>query len=246
METAARFFDHAQRKLQQVLEHEMPNILSAAELVTESCKKGGKLYVFGAGHSHLIAEELYLRAGGLCLVHGILPPELMLHEMPNKSTFLERMEGYSQALVELHRVEARDSILVISNSGRNAVPVEMALEAKKAGAYVICVTSVAYSEGVTSRHSSGKRLFECADLVIDNYAPSGDAAVSFDGFPEKSGPLSTVTGAALLNAMVCGVIEMLLADGVVPPVFMSANLDGGDEHNRVILSEYSDNIYFMK
>lgn len=99
METAARFFDHAQKKLQQVLEHEMPNIQTAADFVTESCKQGGKFYVFGSGHSHMIAEELYLRAGGLALVHAILPPELMLHEMANKSTYLERVEGYSQALV---------------------------------------------------------------------------------------------------------------------------------------------------
>lgn len=99
METAKRFFTHAHEKLQQVLEHEMPNIQTAADFVTESCKQGGKFYVFGSGHSHMIAEELYLRAGGLALVHGILPPELMLHEMANKSTYLERVEGYSQALV---------------------------------------------------------------------------------------------------------------------------------------------------
>ena len=96
METAVRFFEHAQRKLQQVLEQEMPSIRAAAELVTESCAQGGKFYVFGSGHSHMIAEELYLRAGGLALVHAILPPELMLHEMPNKSTYLERVEGYAQ------------------------------------------------------------------------------------------------------------------------------------------------------
>lgn len=125
METAKRFFTHAQEKLQQVLEHEMPNIQTAANFVTESCKQGGKFYVFGSGHSHMIAEELYLRAGGLALVHGILPSELMLHEMPNKSTYLERVEGYSQALVELYHVEAKDTVMVISNSGRNAVPVEI-------------------------------------------------------------------------------------------------------------------------
>ena len=88
METAVRYFAHAQNKLQQVLEHELPNIKIAADYVTESCKNGGKFYVFGSGHSHMIAEELYLRAGGLALVHGILPPELMLHEMANKSTYL--------------------------------------------------------------------------------------------------------------------------------------------------------------
>ena len=145
METAVRFFEHAQKKLQEVLAHEMPNIQAAAELVTESCRRGGKFYVFGSGHSHMIAEELYLRAGGLALVHGILPPELMLHEMPNKSTFLERVEGYSQALVELHRVDEKDTVLVVSNSGRNAVPVEMCLAAKAKGAKVIAMTSMQHS-----------------------------------------------------------------------------------------------------
>ena len=176
METAVRFFEHAQRKLQQVLEQEMPNIRAAAELVTESCKRGGKFYVFGSGHSHMIAEELYLRAGGLALVHAILPPELMLHEMPNKSTYLERVEGYAQSLVELYRVEAKDTILVISNSGRNAVPVEMCLAAKAKGAKVIAMTSMQHSTGCTSRHSSGKKMYEIADVTIDNHGEPGDAA----------------------------------------------------------------------
>ena len=171
METAVRYFAHAQNKLQQVLEHELPNIKIAADYVTESCKNGGKFYVFGSGHSHMIAEELYLRAGGLALVHGILPPELMLHEMANKSTYLERVEGYSQALVELYRVEAKDTVMVISNSGRNAVPVEMCLAAKAKGAKVIAMTSMQHSANCTSRHSSGKRMFEVADVVIDTSGP---------------------------------------------------------------------------
>lgn len=238
MYTAARFFDHALKKLQQVLEHEMPNIQAAADLVTESCAQGGKFYVFGSGHSHMIAEELYLRAGGLALVHGILPPELMLHEMPNKSTYLERVEGYSQSLVELYRVEAKDTILVISNSGRNAVPVEMCLAAKAKGAKVIAMTSMQHSANCASRHSSGKKMYEIADVTIDNWGEPGDAAFPIEGLDSFIGPTSSITGITIAQALVCQVVDNLVKMGIEPPVFKSSNADGGDAHNNRIFDTY--------
>ena len=238
METAVRFFEHAQRKLQQVLEQELPNIRAAAELVTESCKRGGKFYVFGSGHSHMIAEELYLRSGGLALVHAILPPELMLHEMPNKSTYLERVEGYAQSLVELYRVEAKDTILVISNSGRNAVPVEMCLAAKAKGAKVIAMTSMQHSSGCTSRHSSGKKMYEIADVTIDNHGEPGDAAFPIEGLDTPIGPTSSITGITIAQSLVCQVVENLVQAGIEPPVFKSSNVDGGDAHNNRMFERY--------
>ena len=238
METAMRFFNHAQQKLQQVLEHEMPNIQIAADFVTESCKQGGKFYVFGSGHSHMVAEELYLRAGGLALVHGILPPELMLHEMANKSTYLERIEGYSQALVELYRVEAKDTIMVISNSGRNPVPVEMCLAAKAKGAKVIAMTSMQHATGCTSRHSSGKKMYEIADVTIDNWGEPGDAAFPIEGLDSCIGPTSSITGITIAQALVCQVVDNLVKAGMEPPVFKSSNTDGGDEHNNRMFETY--------
>ena len=121
METAARYFELVQSKLQEVLDRELPNIHKAAALVTESCKQGGKFYVFGSGHSHMITEEIYLRAGGLALVHGILPPELMIHQQPiTKGTYLERVEGYAPALIDLYRVTEKDTLMVVSNSGHHS------------------------------------------------------------------------------------------------------------------------------
>lgn len=238
METTARYFAYAQSKLQEILEHEIPNIEKAAEFVTESCKQGGKFYVFGSGHSHMIAEELYLRAGGLALVHGILPPELMLHEMPTKSTYLERMEGYAQGLIELYHVEEKDTLMVISNSGRNAVPVEMCLAAKAKGAKVIAMTSMKHSSGCTSRHSSGKKMYEIADVTIDNCADPGDAGFPIEGMPTPVGPTSSITGITIAEALVCQVVENLVKEGIEPPVFRSSNVDGGDEYNNWIYNKY--------
>lgn len=238
MDTARRYFAHAQSKLAEVLAHELPNIQKAADFVTESCRRGGKFYVFGSGHSHMIAEELYLRAGGLALVHGILPPELMLHEMPNKSTYLERVEGYAQSLVELYRVDEKDTVMVVSNSGRNPVPVEMCLAAKAKGAKVIAMTSMRHSSGCTSRHSSGKKMYEIADVTIDNCADPGDASFPIPGLDTCIGPTSSVTGITIAQALVCQVVNNLVQAGIEPPVFKSSNVDGGDEHNHRMFETY--------
>lgn len=238
METAARYFAHAQAKMREVLDHELPNIQKAADFVTESCKRGGRFYVFGTGHSHMVAEELYLRAGGLALVHGILPPELMLHEMANKSTYLERIEGYSQALAELYRIEEKDTVMVISNSGRNAVPVEMCLAAKAKGAKVIALTSMQHSANCTSRHSSGQKMYEIADVTIDNCAEQGDASFRIEGLDSAVGPTSSITGIAIAQALVCQVVDNLVQVGIEPPVFKSSNVDGGDEHNNRMFAQY--------
>jgi uncharacterized phosphosugar-binding protein len=238
MQTAIRFFDHLQEKFRQVMERELPNIDAAARMVADSCIRGGKFYVFGTGHSHMIAEELYLRAGGLALVHAILPPEMMLHEMPNKSTYLERLEGYAGAMAELYHIGAEDTVMVISNSGRNAVPVEMCLEAKKRGAGVIAMTSMKHSSGCSSRHSSGKKIYEIADVTIDNCADPGDASFMIPGLDSGIGPTSDATGIAIAQALVCEAVDKMVKDGFRVPVFKSSNVDGGDAHNQKIFDTY--------
>ncbi len=238
MTTANRFFDFLQGKFQEILDHELPNIDKAAQLVTDSIKKGGKFYVFGSGHSHMVAEELYVRAGGLALVHAIIPPELMLHEMPTKSSYIERLEGYAAALVKLYQLDEKDTLMVVSNSGRNAVPVEMCLEAKKKGAAVIALCSMKHSSSCTSRHHSGKRIFEIADVTIDNCADIGDAGFEVEGLKAKIGPTSDATGIAIAEALICQVVDNLVKAGIEPPIFQSSNVDGGDNHNDEIFAKY--------
>jgi uncharacterized phosphosugar-binding protein len=151
-----------------------------------------------------------------------------------KSSYLERLEGYGAILFDYVKPAPEDIFIIISNSGRNAVPIEMALEAQKRGHKVIAVTSVAYSQSSTSRHSSGKRLFEAADVVLDNCSRAGDVAVKVPGLAQGLGPTSTITGAYLLNAVIVQATCKLIEKSVEPPVLWSGNLDGGMEHNERI------------
>lgn len=238
MSIATRYINYLQSKIQEVLDNEIPNIEKAAQLMTESCLKGGRIYAFGTGHSHLVAEEMFIRAGGLALVHAILPPELMLSSMATKSTMIERVEGYAPALVDLYHIDEKDTLVVISNSGRNAVPVEMCMAAKAKGASVVAITSMKHSSSCTSRHSSGKRMFEVADVTIDNHAEVGDSGLHIDGLKQAIGPVSDGTGIAIAQALVNEVIERMLKAGVEPPVFCTSNLDGGDEKNAHLYEKY--------
>lgn len=233
-----KYLEYLSHTWQKVVEEEVEAIDKATEMIFESCKNGGRFYVFGSGHSHMVAEEIYIRAGGLAYVKGILPPELMLHQMPNKSTFIERLDGYSKNILSLYKVEKGDTLMVVSNSGRNNVPVEMCLEAKKLGVNVIALVSKAHSSSTTSRHKSGKNIAEIADVTIDSHAPKGDAAYRIDGLEADLGPTSDFTGIGIAQTIIVGVVSRLKEEGLEVPVFKSSNLDGADEYNDKLFDKY--------
>ncbi len=238
MQSTQDYFAFLADKLQACLDTQCEQIEQAASMILNSHRQGGNFYAFGSGHSHMIAEELYTRAGGLAFVKAILPPELMLHERVNKSTNLERLGGYAKALLDLYPITERDVFLIISNSGRNSVPVEMAIEAKKKGAYVIALTSLRHSKRVSSRQKEGKKLYEVADLVLDNQAGYGDAEFTLPSWPVPIAGTSDFTGIAMVQALTVTIAQKMVEEGEEPPIFRSANIDGAEEINRRLHEQY--------
>lgn len=196
---------------------------AAGRLIANRVAQGGKLYGFGTGHSHVIVEEGFGRAGGPQFFRGIWMTTLMLHEGLQKSTQLERVSGIADILYRDSGITDKDVLLVISNSGRNAVPIEMAMAAQAAGLPVIAITSRAHSETVTSRHASGKKLMDLADIVLDNHGCPGDASTRVGTTDVFAAPSSTITGAYLLHSVLLETLFFLESRGFGVPVFTSAN-----------------------
>lgn len=196
-------------------------ISQAADAICQSLADNRRLWAFGTGHSHMMVEEIWGRAGGLANVSPILEPSLMLHEGLLKSSLLERQTGLATTLLEIHDVKEGDCVLVASNSGRNPVPVEFAVAARERGATVIALTSVAHSKAVPSRAPGGERLFEVAHYVIDNRGVPGDALVPHE--PYAVGATSTMIGAMLIQALVVEVVGRMAQRGEAVPILQSLN-----------------------
>ncbi len=240
------YFDAAIAALTQVRATQAGPIQQAAQLMADAIVAGQSLFSFGASHSFITTEELVYRTGGLMLINPIYPHGMNLFVRPLTATSAtERVVGLGTQILESSPAKPGDVLLLTSTSGRNAVIIDMALTARKKGIKVIGLTALAYTSGVSSRHPSGKKLVELCDVVIDNGVPYGDAAVAIEGLEQKVGPLSTVTGCAIVNELVVSVVRNLMARGVEPPVFVSANVDGGDERNARLLAENRHRIHYM-
>ena len=231
-----------QTLLQGIVGTQMDKIERAAEIIADAIANDGLLYTFGTGHSHVIAEDVAYRAGGLAPVDAILEPSLTGHQQVFKSEFMERVEGMAEVILDYYEISSKDALVVISNSGRNAAPVEMAELAKARGVPVIAVTSLAHSKGTTSRLSGGKKLYQVADVVIDNGCPKGDCLLRLDVLQQPVGAGSGVAGMFIVHAIIVQTIQNLLDRGIQPPVFMSGNIDGSEEFNRPLLERYKGRV----
>jgi uncharacterized phosphosugar-binding protein len=234
------FYEVIKEQLKTQFEDEGENIEAAAKFCAESIKKGRVIHVFGCGHSQAFAQEVFYRAGGLVPVNALLIPHLALFPKAKLSTLQERIEGFVGTYLSLENVDAADTMIVVSISGRNAAVVDMALEAKKIGMKVVALVSRKFADSTTSRHSSGKNLKDVADVVIDIKCVSGDAALEMEGLEPKFCGTSTVLGIAVMEALVAQTIENCVNDGFTPPVFVSSNLDKGDAINAEHIKNYSD------
>lgn len=240
------YLESAIQLLQEIRQTEGEAIEHAAQVIAGAIQADHLVYIFGPTHAGILAQELFYRAGGLVPVNPILPPGLTTDVRPvTLTTRLERTPGFGAQIIAESPIESGDVLIVHSVSGRNAVVVEVAQGARQRGAFVIALTSLTYSRAVQPRQPGLPRLFETADLVLDDHAPVGDAMVELPGLPQRVGPVSTVAGAAILNAIVVRSAELLLERTGDPPVFLSANLDGGDEHNRRWLEHYRGRLTYL-
>lgn len=230
-----RYLAVAEGLIARLAEDEWAEIEAGADLVAAALERGGTIHAFGTGHSHMLAEELFYRAGGLVRVRPILFEGLMLHAGAELSTRLERLPGLAEALLEQHPMAPGDVLVVASNSGGNAVVSSLATLARARGVRVIAIVSRTHATSDAARTTEHPRLHEVADVVIDNGGVVGDAAVDIAGFASRVGPTSTVVGAAALNAIVAEAVERLVARGIAPEVLTSSNVEGGDAMNARLL-----------
>ncbi|GED86341.1 SIS domain-containing protein [Streptomyces sp. 6-11-2] len=243
---AGHFLDAAIGLLQRVRDEEAEQIAAAGTLLADTVAAGGRLFAFGAGHSSLAAQDLVYRAGGLALMNLLaVPGTVGVDVVPaTLGSALERVDGLATVVLDSSPLRSGDALIVISLSGRNALPVEMAAHARALGVRVIGVTSVAYATGTTSRHASGTFLKDHCDIVLDSKIAVGDAELTLDTVAAPFAPASTVVTSALLQAVMATTAGVLADRGIEPPLLRSGNVDGGHEWNSRIFDRYADRIFY--
>jgi uncharacterized phosphosugar-binding protein len=241
MKTMDGYYNVLMEQMASVRRTQWDKIDLAARWLGDCLVSEGWLYAFGTGHSHALAEEVFYRAGNLACATPMLDSRLMLHEKAIEATYNEREEGYGIRLLNSYPINSGDVLIVASNSGRNAVPIEVALEGRRLGLRVVAITNFEHSRAWPSRHSGGKNLAEVAEVAIDNCGVNGDACLELEGLPGRIGPTSTSTGALIVNAIIVQGIEYALRAGKPPEIYISSN-SSGDDHNEILLQKYKSKI----
>ena len=226
-------FDVVNALVKDVHDTQMETIEKASIACADAIKKGGILQAFGSGHSEAGAMEVAHRAGGFIPTKKILEPARGAYE---------GIEGVGANFMKKVDVRENDVVFVISNSGRNPLPIEMAIGAKEKGATVIAITALEASKKLTSKHSCGKNLYQLADIVLDNCVPEGDCGCEIKGYDSKICGMSMITTSVIVQALTYRTAEILIERGITPPMYKSQNIDGGREFNEALEAAYIDRL----
>ncbi|HEX6482676.1 MAG TPA: SIS domain-containing protein [Ktedonobacteraceae bacterium] len=240
------FWQEASKVMERIYQTQMVAIRQTGKLFADCLQKDGVIQACGTGHSRAFAMELAGRAGGLVAVNRIDLEDLALRANWSlervRSLEIERDLEAGRTILSCYRIEPQDIFIIASNSGVNVAIVEVALHAKQHGHSLVAVTSLEHSRQTESRHPSGKKLYELADIVIDNCGPFGDALLEMPGGRGKACSISSVSGALIGQMITAETIGNLIARGVEPPIFLSANIPGGIEQGQRLRQRYGDRI----
>lgn len=233
-----KYMNELDTLLHEVDETNKEMVQTLSKLFAENIKSNHIIHTFGTGHSHMIGIELFCRAGGLANVNAMLDADTLTANGARRSGALEQLPGLADIIYDQYTIKKGDIIIITSNSGRNAVPIEIALRAKKEGVTTIALTSYKQSKEMISRHPSGKKLYECCDYILDNCVPSGDTLIKLS--KANTGAASSISSMFLLNTIVSEALMILDKEGVVLPVFQSQNVDGFN--NDALYETYEDRV----
>ncbi len=228
------YYEEILKVLKQIKDTQKEKMLAVAEMVAEVIRSDGIIYLFGCGHSHLIGLDCFYRAGGLANVSAMLDTDLMLHNGAAKSSVMEKMSGIAPSILQRYCITEKDLFFVISTSGKNAVPVEMAQAARKAGIKTVSVVSSSYF----ADKKDSPLLYECSDVYLDNCVPHGDAVISMPGSEVKMGSVSTVASSFILQSVLVQGAHLAANEGADVPAYMSGNVEGGAEYNKALIAKY--------
>jgi uncharacterized phosphosugar-binding protein len=235
---AKEYFDRLRDILTFLETKQAQPISDAAQKLATVIRHDGIIYVFGTGHSHCAAEDLVYRAGGLAPLDMIYNPASAGEFGMVKAGYIERLVGVGETTLRFSGICEKDALIVISNSGLNNEPIEVAQYGRDLGIPVIVITSVCYSSGHRTRHSGGQKLMDVADVVIDTGVPSPDAMIKLDGLEQPMGPASTAVSIIVGHVLCLSIASLLLEQGVRPDVYFSGNLDRSEEYNLGLWKKY--------